>query len=60
MHSIFADLVNQALESQIVDTNSSVLNHILAADGVDKRDKIVALIDLVAGGIETVNKAAKF
>ena len=53
--SIFADLVNEALDSDDADTqSSSILNHILAAEGVDKRDKIVALIDLVAGGIETV------
>lgn len=30
------------------------LDQILAVDDVDERDKLVTLIDLVAGGIETV------
>lgn len=52
---IFEDLVNQALNSsEYVGLESSVLSHILAAEGVDTRDKIVTLIDLVAAGIETV------
>lgn len=54
--SIFADLVNRALDSpEELNSDSSVLSHILAAEGVDTRDKIVTLIDLVAAGIETVH-----
>lgn len=53
--SVFADFVDQALNSpDDTDSNSSVLNQILAAQDVDIRDKIVTLIDLVAAGIETV------
>ncbi len=54
--SVFADFVDQALNSlEDTDSNSSVLNQILAAQDVDIRDKIVTLIDLVAAGIETVH-----
>lgn len=55
LKSIFADLVNRALDSpEDFNTQSSVLSDILAAEGVDTRDKIVTLIDLVSAGIETV------
>lgn len=47
--------MNRALDSpEDLNTESSVLNHILSAEGVDTRDKIVTLIDLVSAGIETV------
>lgn len=54
--SVFTDLVNEALsDDENTEIQSPVLNQILTAEGVDIRDKIVALIDLVAAGIETVH-----
>ena len=53
--SVFTDLVNEALiNDENTKIQSPVLNQILTAEGVDIRDKIVAIIDLVAAGIETV------
>ena len=53
--SVFTDLVNEALiNDENTKVQSPVLNQILTAEGVDIRDKIVAIIDLVAAGIETV------
>jgi hypothetical protein len=59
--SVFTDLVNEALrDDENTEIQSPVLNQILTAEGVDIRDKIVALIDLVAAGIETVYTYFKY
>ncbi|KAK4003050.1 ecdysone 20-monooxygenase isoform X2 [Daphnia magna] len=58
---VFSDLVKEALNSdEATGTQSPVLNQILTAEGVDTRDKIVSLIDLVAAGIETTGNATLF
>lgn len=49
-------MVQNSLDSfePLETENASVYQRIVAAKDVDKRDKIVTLIDLVAAGIETV------
>ncbi|XP_057364425.1 ecdysone 20-monooxygenase-like [Daphnia carinata] len=61
IYDVFSDLVKEALiNDETTDTQSPVLNQILTAEGVDTRDKIVSLIDLVAAGIETTGNATLF
>ncbi len=50
---MFSELVNEQLNG-MERTETSVLNDMLNTEDVDLRDKIVTLIDLVSGGIETV------
>jgi len=54
---VFSELVHEELLNNTIGierTEPSVLDDILNTADVDIRDKIVTLIDLVSGGIETV------
>ncbi len=54
---MFSELVHEELLNNTIGierTEPSVLDDILNTADVDIRDKIVTLIDLVSGGIETV------
>lgn len=53
--SFFADFVQQRLDDPCAGDDTSVLDHILDAEGVDVRDKITMIIDLVSAGVDTVS-----
>jgi hypothetical protein len=55
--SVFAGYVQDALKETTDydrELDSSILKSIVAAEGVDIRDKIATLIDVVSGGIDSV------
>lgn len=62
IYEVFADFVTKAkqLNDKTGTHENCYLDQILAVDDVDERDKLVTLIDLVAGGIETTGNAAIF
>nr|QBR98234.1 cytochrome P450 314 family [Diaphanosoma celebensis] len=63
IYDVFAGYVEQAMK-KMPDYNSdlghSILKRIVAAEGVDIRDKIATLIDIVSGGIDSTGNAIIF
>jgi len=62
IYEVFADYFTKAKDDRTAtkEGGNCYIDHILALDDVDERDKLVTLIDLVAAGIETTGNAAIF